>query len=497
MLKTVFFFSHSPQIKWYSVFAEVFKEYSNEYKVIIFVHGVTDKQYAKTFQVYDEVIDLIEGFKYLPELDVINVPISQGLLELEAQRGKAFFWEDARIDRWIRAKNRPSFTRQYLNFSFNILNKLYNKYNPVCGFGESTAAIYRFAHHLFDRDSRFYMAPMSTRYFDRFHVETDWYWLWEDMLNLYHKYLEEGIPEDLMQSILPHYNNITQKGSKPTSMECFNKKQDKGFKEFRWFDIKKYFSVIRNVRTISDWEMKNNVRYSVIEKKIQTKLKRHWRHKKNFKALEKLSKQEIPNNIKFCVYFLHFSPEYTVDSLGKFYRDEEHLIKNISMSLPADHLLLVKEHPAMAGLREKTFFHEILKCNNIVLLHPSVDSHQVIKQASLIFSIIGSAALEAMFVGKQAIVFGKNAFTETNTISFCSSFWELEGLVNKKIKLELPKDKVKKHALALLAAKYEGSAPGKIPLSAEAIDPFIADTQNIAVVKQSFKQALVKYGLPQ
>jgi len=485
----IFFFSHSPQLKWYTVFAQAFKESFSDCKIILFVHGASDKKAAEQYEQYDEIIDLIEGFVYEKNVTLDSTLFSNELTQLEGQLNASFFWDDLMVDRWVRAKQCPSFTMQYIKFSFETLNKLYDQYAPLCGFGESTAAIYRYAHRLFDRDGRPYMVPVATRYFERFYVETDWALSWTLMTDYYHEYVRNGLPEHLVQYIEEVEHNITQKKNKPLVFETFNKQQNNALATNYLYRLCR---IIKNQFLIDHAELENNIRHAINTKTIAQKLKKHWYYQRNKAYFEKNTHHHIPQNIKFCVYFAHVNPEYTTDSMGRFYRDQQYLVNNIAAQLPAGYFLLVKEHPPMIGIRDKSFYEDMVRNNNVILMHSDVDSHELIQHASIVFSIVGTVALEAMFMGKPSILFGKCAFHQTNLITFCDSFWGLGALIRQQLRVAVNAADVKKHALAFLAAKFVASIPGKLPLCAETIDAFVADTNNVQVVKDSFKRELVQ-----
>lgn len=487
-MTTIFFFSHIAQIKLYTVFAEAFKEHFDYCRIVLFVHGESDKRYAMQFKQYDEIIDFVEGFHYEENLKTYHVSSSDALRALEHQLNQSFFWEDITVDRWARSKNCPTFTMQYLNFAFDKLHTAYMKHRPLCGFGESTAAIYRLAHHLFDRDDRLFMVPICTRYFDRFYIETDWSWKWKTMNQYYQTYLRLGVPEHLHEIIHNRYESITQKQAKPMGFESYAYK--KGFNEFKVRDMKKYFSIMKNTYAFDRREIINNIRLASFEKGIFSKLKRYYGNMRRYQFFDHLALKKIPEGIKFCTYFLHFQPEYTIDSLGRFYRNQEHLIANIASALPIDHFLLVKEHMPMIGLRPQSFYKEILKNTNVILLHSGIDSHQLIKQSSLVMTVTGSAALEASLLKTPSIVFGEFAYSNISLVSFCSDLWQLKDLVRQKINTGSYDNS--QESLALLAAKHEASSPGQLPTIVALIDSCIQDGGNCNAIKQSFKKELTR-----
>ena len=487
MGKTAFFFSHIPQIKWFSVFAEGFKEMEEGNRNVLFVHGEEEKEFAKKFDVYDEVVDMIEGFIFDDSKNIDDVLVSSKISELEKQCKTNFFWEDLKIDRWARAKNNRSFLIQYMNHASSIIFDKVDQYNPIFGYGESTMAIYRMAHHKFDSLNRKYIGATSTRYFKRFYIEDDWFWRWDKCLEKYSEYLENGVPLELKEQVEPVFNRIAIDNRKPMHFENFSEKHSKGYIDLKSHKADEYIQKVKDlVKVKSSSELENNIRYSIIEKSFLTKVKRHLKNKKWHKEYLELVEKELPKNVKYSSYYLHFQPEYTADSLGKFYTNQNFLIRNIASALPADQLLVVKDHPSMIGLRDPSFYEDIKKNSNVILIHHDCNSMDIIKQSQIVFSIVGTSALEAMFVGVPSILFGKYAFANTNLIKLCADFWELPQLINKQLENQPSPDEVKRHAVALLAAKYSASFEGQLPLESDGIDAFYDDKSEYNKVKMAF-----------
>ncbi len=488
--KIVFFFSHSIQIKWYATFAEIFKNYFTDCKIHLFVHGETDQQFASHFKQYDEVINILDGFIFNEKLHLQNICFSNDIKELENKLNQSFFWEDVTIDRWIRAKQSPSYSIQYLNHAFNLIKQRYQQYRPICGFGESTMAIYRLAHHLFEHDRRYFLVPIVTRFFERFYIEIDWDLRWKTMFDCYQNYVKNGIPPHLQKIAEEKYKAIVAYHYKPVGLNHHSKKCKRNSDITRWFNIKKYFNVIANLYSVNKNEIKCNVRYCTTANTLTKKIKAYLFNKKSYQFLEKHFEKSIPRNITFCVYFLHCQPEYTIDSLGRYYQDQEYLIANIAANLPSNYFLLIKEHPAMKGQRPIALYKKIMKISNAVLIHPDIDSHTLISQSQLIFTVSGTAALEAVFLNKQSIVFGQYAYSNAHLISFCDSFWKLNALIREKLAYQPDSVETKKHALCLLAAKYQHSFPGKLPYAGDLTDLYMHDDKNIHDITTSFKQIL-------
>ena len=111
--------------------------------------------------------------------------------------------------------------------------------------------------------------------------------------------------------------------------------------------------------------------------------------------------------VKSFVYFpLHYEPERVLLIGASFYADQISVIKNIAKSLPVDFLLLVKEHPVMEtqGWRKRSFYKEIMDIPNVKLISPFIKTEEIMKKSSLIISISGTSALEAIFYEKPSII---------------------------------------------------------------------------------------------
>lgn len=494
--KTIFFLSHSPQIRWYAIFAQAMKKILPNVNIVLFVHGRDEYSYAQQYAVYDSIIDLIDGFSFNSNFQMRDLSVSSDIIKLENDLNISFFWEDLKVDRWVRSKQDASFSVQYINHAYEVFNNSYSQFMPILGFGESTMAIYRLAHRTFDRDQLPYIGPMSARYSDRFYFEDDWYWNWNRCLKLYDSYIKNGIPEDLVDVSEALYDRLAVRGSKPVAFENFKNANKAGYPsiQLKYF-FRRLLSVIVSLRVIKKQKaFRDNIRYSIIETSFSQKILRIIRNRLDHYKYSKLVTSKINDDQSYSIYFLHYQPEYTVDSLGKFYHDQVNLISNIASSIPADHILYVKEHPGMVGLRGFKYYKRIREISNVVLLHHDLDSLELIKKAKIVFSIVGTVGLEAIFNNVPAILFGRYAFSDIGTCTFCESYWKLSDLVREKLGEKSDID-MSRTAKALLAAKYRSSYPGKIVISPETLEGFCSDTNQHVLVQEAVEAEFRELGI--
>lgn len=103
---------------------------------------------------------------------------------------------------------------------------------------------------------------------------------------------------------------------------------------------------------------------------------------------------------------LHFTPEISDLYFGTEYDHHESFICRLSNFAPSDCLLYVKEHTSMIGRRPDSFYAALSRRYNVRLIHPSVDTFDLIKNAKATLTVTGTPAWEAFLLGKPSIVLG-------------------------------------------------------------------------------------------
>ncbi len=109
----------------------------------------------------------------------------------------------------------------------------------------------------------------------------------------------------------------------------------------------------------------------------------------------------------FVFFPLPKEPEYTVQSLARNFSNVQAMIEQLSLSLPAGFRLVVKEHSRL-GDRRRTFYRDLLKLPNVVFADPTLPGVDVSARACAVATVAGTAAFEALSLGKPAIVFASD-----------------------------------------------------------------------------------------
>lgn len=133
---------------------------------------------------------------------------------------------------------------------------------------------------------------------------------------------------------------------------------------------------------------------------------------------------------KYFYYSMHLEPEATVLYLsGGMYTNQVKLIENIAASLPPGFFLYVKDHPHEFAYRKADDYERLLKIPNIRLIDQRISGKSLIKGATGVFSINGTASFEALLLGKQSYCFGETYYTKTSLVSFVKNIKDLRQVI--------------------------------------------------------------------
>ena len=149
-------------------------------------------------------------------------------------------------------------------------------------------------------------------------------------------------------------------------------------------------------------------------------------------------------NKKFVYFPLHYQPEATTYPFGQLYIDQLLALELLSLSVPSDVKILLKEHPDtfnISGLawvrgafsRDPDFYSRISKFQNVIVCPLKVDSFELIDKSLFVATITGTTAIEASFRSKGSIVFGSAWFSDFEGIFSCKNIAEVKSATKKII----------------------------------------------------------------
>ena len=199
----------------------------------------------------------------------------------------------------------------------------------------------------------------------------------------------------------------------------------------------RYFKLISNSEYQKYFSHSGKTVFRVIAIEMLSKIKKIYR--KHF--IDKYTHRDVDSGEKFVYFPLGLEPERSILIPAPFYSNQLNVIKNVAKSLPVDYMLYVKEHPMQQiwGWRSVSYYEEILKLQNVRLIHPSLPNGKLVDNCSLVVAVVGTPSLEAAFREKPSIVFGNVIFSSLTSVLRVQNLEDLPKLIktglNTKVNL--------------------------------------------------------------
>ena len=120
----------------------------------------------------------------------------------------------------------------------------------------------------------------------------------------------------------------------------------------------------------------------------------------------------------FDYFPLHFSPESSINTPAPYYINQLRVIDKILLDRNDSVPLVIKEHPAMRRNRPISFYLEAKKRYNVYFIPMSFNSTEIITKSRCVYSVTGSACIEAFALGQKWKQFGSNLLSSWSSIDY-------------------------------------------------------------------------------
>jgi len=137
----------------------------------------------------------------------------------------------------------------------------------------------------------------------------------------------------------------------------------------------------------------------------------------------------LANNEKFFLFPLHLQPELSTSFQATYFCDQINTVRNVAFSLPFPFKLYVKEHPSAVGERKKSFYEELEKIPNVVLISPYENTKELIKKSAGVITLTSTLGMEAALMGKPVYVLGNVFYSYHPACKKIKNFEELRQRV--------------------------------------------------------------------
>jgi len=130
----------------------------------------------------------------------------------------------------------------------------------------------------------------------------------------------------------------------------------------------------------------------------------------NLRLKKNYIKEKDLSTLDYVLFPLHTEPEVTLLVYSKSYLNQIEVARNVASNLPAGMNLVVKEHPRSVGKRPMGYYRKLLEIPNARLADPAMTSRKAILNSKLVSTIAGSIGLEAVFLRKPVMTFGRTPY---------------------------------------------------------------------------------------
>ncbi|MBN1574469.1 MAG: hypothetical protein JW984_14830 [Deltaproteobacteria bacterium] len=242
--------------------------------------------------------------------------------------------------------------------------------------------------------------------------------------------------------------------SKPTSPDYSELSISLAQKKLSLFRIaKQLLSDLKGVVYTSlkkyEFPLQSQTAWQVLQRNFKLSLKKRYLYKN-----DKLLKQKDLPKRPYCYYTLQVEPEASTMVLAPMHTDQIAVIESIAKSLPIGMNMVVKEHIPMLGLRPKGFYKRIKNIPGVFLVSPFEDNFELIKNADIVSVITGTAALEAIILGKPILIIGDSPILAIGEGAIlCGDLSRLTGAIKQALESPPVDDKKLTHYIAAILSK--------------------------------------------
>lgn len=190
----------------------------------------------------------------------------------------------------------------------------------------------------------------------------------------------------------------------------------------------------------------------------------------------------------FILFTLHVQPEAGIDVVGSKFSNQYECIRQFASGMPVGFILAVKEHPHDFGRRPSSFYRDLKKIPNVVLISPNEKTSNIyaMNNIKMTVSAAGTSSLESALLGIPSLTFVKMYYHELMLLdSFdpyidrISTVFDGSSKINKRLKI----DNIQKYS-EIYKNAFDGNC-GDFKT-----DINVLSQQNIMLLQQAFNEII-------
>lgn len=200
-------------------------------------------------------------------------------------------------------------------------------------------------------------------------------------------------------------------------------------KVFNWTNLKKL-----SRKVAYKYIFREKQEFDHIGNHVSRYLKMMLNRYRNEKHYSQLS--DLPADKKFYYFPFHVQLDFSLTIRSPQWLDQLALIEKILEYLPENVLLLTKEHPASIGCLDQDRLDRLLNHPQFRLLHPMINSHDVLERTQAVVTINSKVGAEAYCKGIPVFTFGKAFYTEKGLIPHFENWNQARSWLHQPVPLK-------------------------------------------------------------
>jgi len=166
---------------------------------------------------------------------------------------------------------------------------------------------------------------------------------------------------------------------------------------------------------------------------------------------------KVDCDIKFVYFPLGVDMERNLLIAAPFFTNQIEIIRHVAKSLPVGYDLYVKESPAAATRSWQSIadYKKIMEIPNVTLIHPKIDSENLVKHCSLVVTVGGSTGFQAAFYEKSSIIFSDTVYSILPSVQQIKNLEELPKAVRLGLQMKVNNSDLDKYITLLDEQSFE------------------------------------------
>jgi capsule polysaccharide export protein KpsC/LpsZ len=157
-------------------------------------------------------------------------------------------------------------------------------------------------------------------------------------------------------------------------------------------------------------------------------------------------------------------------------------VEQLAGSVPKGFMLYVKEHPAAVGGHSVARLKQLLLLRNVRLLHPRLNSYDIIRNSACVVTINSKVGFEAIMQQKPVVVLGKSFYKNKGVTVDVNDLSKLSDAINTAVNMKVDSHK----RVSLLNSAFGWSYPGEL---------YVNTSENLDKFFSSLKLYLIRSGI--